>query len=138
MNRVDRHNTRHQPPPLPRRILGWIAVVAGVLMLILPGPGLIALAIGIILLGRRDPILRRYAILLRMLLRRLSHARRRDVRRIGLWLRMRHRDARGLVHEQVHRHQQGLPLPFAIKLWIGITLVMVIATISASLVLLLL
>jgi hypothetical protein len=107
-------------------------------MLILPGPGLLGLALGIILLGGRDPALRRCAVLLRMLLRRLSRAERRGVRRLGMWLRMRHRDARGLVHEQVHRHRQGQPLPLAIKLWIGLTVVLTLASAGVSLVLLLL
>ena len=105
---------------MPRRILGWLAIIAGLLMLILPGPGFLALAVGIILLGPRDPALRRSAVALRLTLRRLSHAKQLQVRVTGRWLRARHRSARQLIRDQVNRQMHGEPISPAVKLLIGI------------------
>lgn len=41
------------------KIIGWICVGAGVLLLFLPGPGLILLAIGFLLLAQEYPWARR-------------------------------------------------------------------------------
>ncbi len=120
MSNVRRHDPRHRPPGMPRRILGWLAIIAGLLMLILPGPGFLALAVGIILLGPRDPALRRSAVALRLALRQLSHAKQRHVRIIGKWLRARHRSARLLIRDQVNRQMHGQPVGPTVKLLIGI------------------
>jgi UPF0716 family protein affecting phage T7 exclusion len=105
---------------MPRRILGWLAIIAGLLMLVLPGPGFLALALGIILLGPRDPALRRSAVAVRLVLRRLSHAEQRHVRVAGWWLRARHRNGRQLIRDQVDRQMHGQPVSPSVKFLIGI------------------
>jgi hypothetical protein len=102
-------------------------------MIVLPGPGLLALAVGIILLGRHDPTLRRWAVLLRMSLRRLSQAEVSAVRRLGQWLRQRHASARLLVREQLHRHAHGQPFSLGIRIWIGLTLFSAVASLCVGL-----
>ncbi len=106
-------------------------------MLVLPGPGFLALALGIVLLGPRDPALRRAAITLHLLLRRLSRAEPGYVRNMGRWLRNRHRHARALIREQVNRHMHGQPLNSSARLLIGLAGVMAIAGIGVSICLLL-
>ena len=106
-------------------------------MIRLPGPGLLALALGIILLGRREPTLRRCAVLLRMSLRRLSHSKQRRVRTIGQWLWAKHRQARRMVREQVQRHAHGQPLSLWVRVWIGFTIITGVVGIGASLFMLL-
>ena len=120
MSNLRRQEIPYRPPGMPRRILGWLAIIAGLLMLILPGPGFLALAVGIILLGPRDPALRRSAVALRIALRRLSHAKQPHVHVIGRWLRARHRSARLLIRDQVNRQMHGQPVSPAVKLLIGI------------------
>jgi hypothetical protein len=93
-------------------------------MLVLPGPGLIALAIGIILLGRRDRLLRRAALALHMALRGLSRAEQPKVRAVGAWLRARHAGARRFVRDEVIGYGQGRSLRLVTKIWIGITLLL--------------
>ena len=137
MSHVYRRNLRHQPPSLVRRILGWLSIVAGLLMLVLPGPGLLALALGIILLGRRDPVLRRWAVLIRLYVRRLSRAERRIVRWVGTWLQSHLCRAGLLIREQLHRHAQGQPLSTWVQLWIGLTFLFAIMSLGVSLYLLL-
>jgi hypothetical protein len=91
-------------------------------MIALPGPGLLALAVGIIILGRHDPTLRRWAVLLRMSLRRLSQAESSMVRGLGRWLRHQHLLARLFIREQLHRHACGQPFSLGVRIWIGLTL----------------
>ncbi len=105
-------------------------------MIVLPGPGLLALALGVVLLGRRDPLLRRCGVLLRLGLRRLSRAEQQVVRQVGCWLRVRHAQARMLVREQVHRHARGEPLSLWVRVWIGITIVSAAAGLGLGLLLL--
>nr|ALS89431.1 helix-turn-helix domain protein [uncultured bacterium] len=102
-------------------------------MIVLPGPGLLALALGIVILGRHDPTLRRWAVLLRMSLRRLSQAEGTAVRTLGQWLRRRHLMARLLVQEQVHRHARGQPFSLGIRIWIGLTLFSALASLCLGL-----
>ena len=137
MSRTYRRNFHYRRPNLPRRILGWAAVVAGLVMLVVPGPGLLMLVLGIILLGRRDPVLRRWAVLLRLNLRRLSRAERRTIRCVGIWLRGQHQRARLHIQEQLHCHAQGRPLSLAIRLWIGLTLLTALTGLGVSLYMLL-
>ncbi len=107
------------------------------MMLVLPGPGLLALALGIILLGRRDPVLRRWAVLIRLYVRRLSRAERRIVRWVGTWLQSHLCRTRLLIREQLHRHAQGQPLSTWVRLWIGLTFLIAIMSLGVSLYLLL-
>jgi hypothetical protein len=122
MTQTNRRHMRHRPRSLRRRIGGWVVVAAGLAMIVLPGPGLLALALGIVILGRHDPTLRRWAVLLRMSLRRLSQAEGATARTLGQWLRRRHLMARQLVREQVHRHANGQPFSPGVRIWIGLTL----------------
>ncbi len=137
MSHLRHRDLHHRPPSLLRRMLGWLAVAAGLAMIVLPGPGLLALALGVILLGRRDPTLRRCAVLLRINLRHLSRARQRRVRLIGQWLWAHHRQARGFIREQVQRHAHGQPLSLWVRVWIGFTVVTGVVGIGASLFMLL-
>jgi hypothetical protein len=102
-------------------------------MIVLPGPGLLALAFGILILGRHDPTLRRWAVLLRMSLRRLSQAEASTVRALGQCLRRWHQHARLLVREQLHRHASGQPFSLAVRLWIGLTLFGALASLGLGL-----
>ncbi|NTV65639.1 MAG: hypothetical protein HGA65_19190 [Oscillochloris sp.] len=72
---------------LARRVLGFCFLgigIAGVLLPIIPGwPGFF---VAIILLGRRDPALRRLHLVGRRILRRLRTARTPHLRRLGRWL----------------------------------------------------
>ena len=133
MKQVYRRNVRHRPRSLPRRVLGWSVVVAGLVMLVLPGPGLLALALGIIILGRHDPTLRRWAVWFRLGLRRLSRAESPTVRPIGRWLREQQCRARQQIREQLQRHAHGQPLSPAVRLWIGLTLAMAIVSAGVGL-----
>jgi hypothetical protein len=137
MSPTCQRNPRHQPPSLFRRILGWLSIMVGLAMLVLPGPGLLALALGVILLGRRDPLLRRWAVLIRVYVRRLSRAERRTLRWAGTWLHLQHRRARLIVGEQIHRYDHGHSLSPVIRLWIGLTLLITITSLGISLYLLL-
>jgi hypothetical protein len=104
MSNLRRQEIPYRPPGMPRRILGWLAIIAGLL----------------ILLGPRDPALRRSAVALRIALRRLSHAKQPHVHVVGRWLRARHRSARLLIRDQVNRQMHGQPVSPAVKLLIGI------------------
>jgi hypothetical protein len=137
MDQMYRHDRRHKPPHPLRRVLGWVVVAAGLAMLVLPGPGLLALALGVILLGRRDPTLRRWALLLRIHLRRLSRAEQRQLRLIGRWLRQKHQTARAFVRQELHRHARGEPLSAAVRLWIGFTVISAVVGLGAGLLMLL-
>lgn len=137
MSRVYPRERRRRPPHLLRRILGWTAIVAGLLMMVLPGPGLLVLAAGIAVLGRRDPTLRRGALMIRLGLRRLSRAEQHSVRVVGQWLRARHRKARTFVREQVERSAHGQPLSRATRFWIGVMLIVAVMSIGLSIKLLL-
>lgn len=133
MTQGNRRHVRHRPQSLRRRIGGWTVVAAGLAMIVLPGPGLLALALGIIILGRHDPTLRRWAVLLRMSLRRLSQAEGSAARTLGQWLRQRHLMARLLVREQLHRHASGQPFSLGIRIWIGLTLFSALASLCLGL-----
>src|SRR4051794_1106379 len=133
MTKRNRRHMRHRPRSLGRRIAGWLVVAAGLAMILLPGPGLLALAVGIIILGRHDPTLRRWAVYLRLSLRRLSQAEAAEVRRIGQWLRRWHQQARFLVREQLHRHASGQPLSLGVRIWIALTLCGALASLCLGL-----
>ncbi len=137
MSNSYRQDLQHQPRGMVRRVCGWLVVVAGVAMLVLPGPGLLALVLGIILLGRREPMLRRVAVLLRLHLRRLSRAKQPLVRRVGHWLWGHYSRARHFVREQLHRHANGQPLNVWIQVWIVVTIVSALAGVGLGLLVLL-
>ena len=132
MSRVYSIKLHERPPSLARRVLGWTAIVAGLAMLVLPGPGLLALALGVILLGRRDPTLRRGIVLFRLQVRRLCQSRVGTVRRLGQWLRVHIYHARSFVREQLHRHSHGQPLSNSIRIWIGTTIALALLSLGAS------
>jgi hypothetical protein len=70
--------------PAARQIAGWCCIAAGFALLVLPGPGVLLLLIGVALLGRRNLVMRRLLVGLRRQFRRW--ARCRDVRgRIGIY-----------------------------------------------------
>jgi hypothetical protein len=133
MTQADRRHMRHRPRSLRRRVGGWVVVAAGLAMIVLPGPGLLAIALGMVILGRHDPTLRRWAVLLRLGLRRLSQAESSAVRTLGQWLRRRHLMARLMVREQLHRHASGQPFSLGIRIWIGLTLISALASLCLGL-----
>lgn len=112
-------------------------MLAGLAMLVLPGPGLLALALGVIILGPDDPTLRGWAVRCRLSVRRLCHAKSPTVRTIGYWLRGHLRQARLLIREQLERHARGEPLSLIIRLWIVLTIVLALASAGLSLYLML-
>jgi uncharacterized membrane protein YbaN (DUF454 family) len=99
---------RHRPRSLMRRVLGWIAIGVGLLGIVLPVlPGVIFIALGIVLLGPHDPTLRRIAILIRLILRRWSCAKQHHIRRLGQYVRSQYRQQRLLLRAQLHHHERG-------------------------------
>jgi ABC-type Fe3+ transport system permease subunit len=128
----ERTREHHAPPGRLRRIVGWIAVVAGIAMVVLPGPGLLSIALGIVLLGRREPTLRRWSVTLRHTLRRMSRARQRRIGALGWFLRHRYRESRRFIREQVHRHAHGQPFSPVVRLLIGIALLATLITVGAG------
>jgi len=118
---------RHVQRPLPRRIAGWALIGLALLGMVLPVlPGLIFLALAIVLLGPHDPLLRRAGIAIRLLLRRLSHARHRWLRALGCEARWRYASARKQVRQVMHHHQRGeigwrAHLPLLATMLLGLT-----------------
>lgn len=55
-----------------RQIVGWLLIIIGILGMILPGPGIPFLVLGVLLVGRRHHLIRRSWITLRLHLRRLG------------------------------------------------------------------
>lgn len=53
-----------------RRAIGWGCIVVGLFALILPGPGIPLLIIGVMLVGWRHSLLRRAIVVLKLRLRR--------------------------------------------------------------------
>jgi hypothetical protein len=99
---------RHMPRPIIRRVLGWSAIVVGLLGVVLPVlPGVVFFALGAVLLGPHDPTLRRIAVGIRLFLRRWSCAKQRHVRRIGQYVRSQYREQRLLLRAYLHRHERG-------------------------------
>jgi hypothetical protein len=99
---------RHIPRTLIRRVLGWGNITLGLLGIVLPVlPGLIFIAVGIVLLGPHDPALRRSAIMIRLILRRWSQCKQRHLRRIGQFARRRYREQRLLLRAHLHHHESG-------------------------------
>jgi hypothetical protein len=58
--------------PVVRPVLGWVLLGIGVLGLILPGPGIPFFILGVLLVGRRHPLLRQSWVALRLRLRGLA------------------------------------------------------------------
>lgn len=52
-----------------QRVLGWLCIAAGLIGLILPGPGMLLIGIGGALLRGHDPVLHRMIVLLKLRLR---------------------------------------------------------------------
>jgi hypothetical protein len=105
----NKHRSRHAPRSLARRMLGWFVLSLGLLGLAVPVlPGLLLLGLGIVILGPRDPVLRRLAIRIRLFLRRWSQARHPRWRWLGQQLRSRYRASRlalrTYLHDQAHGH----------------------------------
>jgi len=86
-----------------RQVIGWGCVVIGLLLFILPGPGIPLLIIGVMLVGRRHPLIRRISVGVKLILRRW--ARQPGVRG---WIGMRgKRLAHALSTELRHVHARA-------------------------------
>src|SRR4051812_40470413 len=69
---------------LLRQVLGWFLILLGLLGLVLPVlQGVLFLVIGVALVGRRNPLIRRSMLIFRRFLRRWASARSPLVARIG-------------------------------------------------------
>lgn len=128
----ERMKERYSPPSRTRRIIGWMAVIAGIAMVVLPGPGLLTIVFGMIMLGRNEPTLRRWSLALRVMLRRMAHSKQQTVRTCGLFLRERHRQSRMFVREELHRHASGKPFSAGVQVMIGFALLMTLISLSAG------
>lgn len=89
-------------------------------------PGVPFLVVGIVVLGPHDPLLRRVAIAIRIVLRRWSQMRQRQLRWVGCFARERYNETRRMVREHLHHHQHGAygwrtHLPLLALTLIGIT-----------------
>ena len=124
-------------PGLARQVLGWIVIGLGLALMPLPGPGLLVLVLGIMLIGPRHPTIRRWAVLIRLTLRRLSQAEHHLLRRCGIVLRTRHAQARAFVREQLQRQANGQPLAPAVLLWIAFTILTVLVSAGMGILMLL-
>jgi hypothetical protein len=99
---------RHMPRSIIRRVLGWSAIVVGLLGVMLPVlPGVVFFALGALLIGPHDPTLRRIAVGIRLFLRRWSCAKQRHMRRLGRYVRSQYREQRLLLRAYLHRHEHG-------------------------------
>jgi hypothetical protein len=56
-----------------RQVIGWGCIVIGLLLFILPGPGIPLLIIGVMLVGRRHPLIRRISVGVKLCLRGWAH-----------------------------------------------------------------
>ena len=63
---------RHSQAAL-RQVVGWGCVVIGLVLFILPVPGIALLIIGLMLVGRRHPLIRRISVGVKLILRRWAH-----------------------------------------------------------------
>jgi hypothetical protein len=98
----------HIPRSLIRRIAGWSLIALGILGCVLPVlPGLVLIALGILVIGPHDPLLRRLATLVRIALRRWSRVKQPHLRRLGRWVRWQYRTSRLMLREHLHRHEHG-------------------------------
>jgi hypothetical protein len=80
-------DTQFRPARLIRRGLGFFFLAIGILGALLPIiPGWPGLFVAVLLLGRRDPTLRRMHLAGRRVLRGLRTARAPHTRRVGRWL----------------------------------------------------
>jgi len=94
---------------LGRRIVGTILLIIGILGWLLPIlPGWPFVIPAIVLLGRRDPLLRRMHLVLRHGLRLLRRARQPRVRRLGLRLLDAYRRARATVVPAIDATERAL------------------------------
>jgi hypothetical protein len=133
MGQVSAHKARHQPHSRIRRIAGWLTLLLGIAMLILPGPGFLGIALGVILIGRHDPLLRRWAIVIRVGLRRLSRAENPVLHRVGGWLWEWHRQGRLFVRDQLQRHARGEGINPVLRIWLVVTLLVALVGLTISL-----
>ena len=117
-----------------RRTLGWGMVALALLGILLPVlPGVIFLALGIIILGPHDPTLRRAAVWIRLTLRRWSQVKQRHLRALGSLARARYRDSRLALRAHLHRHEAGAFGWRSHMLLLGVTLLGAVVAASAML-----
>ena len=98
----------HDQPSVARSTVGWVLIALGISGIVLPVmPGVVFFVLGVVLLGPRNPVLRRAAVLIRLALRRWCRARNQTVARLGWWVRLRHRTMRLAVRERVGQARRG-------------------------------
>lgn len=116
-----------------RRLLGWTLLILGIVLIPLPGPGIVVTALGIAVLGKREPMLRRANVGVKLWLRQLCQSRKPNVKRIGLWLRNQHRQTRHAIHHINDQRAAGHPLPPLFWAAIIVSLLFMFITLGASL-----
>ncbi len=115
-----------------QRWLGWLVIVLGVILMPLPGPGVVIVALGIAVLGPREPALRRAGLWLRLGLRRMRRARSPLVRVVGGWLWRWHRGLRRTLQRLVAERQAGRPLPWWLWLFIVVSGAWLVVSVGAG------
>ncbi len=102
------HPHHHDQPSIVQRAAGWGLITLGISGIVLPiMPGLVFFVLGVVLLGPRNPLLRRAAVLIRLSLRRWCRVRNQAVARLGWWVRLRHRTVRLAIRERVGQARRG-------------------------------
>jgi hypothetical protein len=92
-----------------RRVVGTILLIIGILGWLLPIlPGWPFVIPAIVLLGRRDPLLRRMHLVLRLGLRSLRRTRHPRIRRLGLRLLDAYQRARATVVPAIDATERAL------------------------------
>ncbi len=90
------------------------------------------IAVGVILLGRYNPTLRRWSVLLRLYVKRMSRSDKRFVCTVGMFLYARLRQARSFIREELQRHAAGKPFSTGVQIMIGFAVLVTLISIGAG------
>ncbi len=99
---------RVQQRPTIRRIIGWSVLALGIVGVVIPIlPGFPFVVLAVFLIGPHDPLLRRFGILIHLLLRRWSQAKHPKMRQVGMYIRNLYYEKRLLLREHLHQREYG-------------------------------
>ncbi|WP_029215496.1 hypothetical protein [Kallotenue papyrolyticum] len=128
--------SRHPRISLARRIAGWLVLVLGVIGLIFPVlPGIVLLALGLLILGPHDPLLRRIVRRMRTLLRGWSRAQHPWLRASGQRARRAVLRTRQMLRTHLHDVRRGRTSRAGQLAMLGVSLLGMVATATALVVL---